>query len=1005
MFLPCYALPPEFPFLPASLDWTREWWTPGIGGAQLRLYYDGSRIRNDQGSSAGAAVAAFVHTDQGWQFAGALSTQLPAEFSSYNAELAAAIIAHKLAFDLAKLLCLTQPLCAIEFCYDSLSVGKQAEGIWQAESATVHGHLLRSLHRCLEARFGCPPWHTHVRAHEGEPGNELVDCLAHQAALGKPLHDLASWLDFVTRRDFVGFAEWWWFLFRQDVSWKGTHLLLPAAPTSCPCDVDQLSAVPAPRKGTQDSGFGTLQLRLATCNVLSLMPGREELVTQGLNGPARLDSLLAQLHESSTNVFAFQETRLRRMNHSHDSRFWLYKSSATKHGHYGILVGLARTLPIGSITDSHGHTQDVFIQQNDVAVVSAEPRHLILRVKTSICKCILVAGHAPHSGATSDEIAQWWRDLAATIPCKYKTWQRILLVDANARVGNEPCQQIGGHQAEGSNGKADSFEYFVREQGLFLPSTFAHFQEGDGMTWRHANGSWHRNDFIGLPMSWSYASCRAWVSLDVDVGLAKEDHRVPMVQFTCSMPVLSQSGPRRPFKLNIPSVEPEVVAALPRPDWLCDVHTHARQLQTSLVDALAGSSVDLPGRPQKVTMSADTWDLVCMKRAKRSELAEFNQAQRHTALAAWFACWRHAMVEIVHLPLMAAFDGLLMQLDRQIAFAYFQFRCLGRKVVAALRADDASFYSALLHDAAEYLSPTKAKQFWAVVRRSLPKFQQRRMTVPPFQVEGLEDQWASHFGDLEVGVVTTPCELIWKCWTRQSRWLFTAPEQICLTDLPSVIQLEDAFRMTTAGKATGDDPIPSALFHHSAASLAHLYHDLLLKEFVWQTEPLDCKGGPIAIIPKCLSPCTAKQYRGILLLGNMAKRTHAVLRQQIMKHLSAARAPGQLGGFRGQQVCFGSQALRLFSRLADQRGVSSAILFLDLASAFHHLVRELVTGVSSSTNLEQLLHELRKAGTCGDKVSAAAGLPGILAELGAPECLIRLVRDIHAETWCSLPNG
>ena len=147
------------------------------------------------------------------------------------------------------------------------------------------------------------------------------------------------------------------------------------------------------------------------------------------------------------------------------------------------------------------------------------------------------------------------------------------------------------------------------------------------------------------------------------------------------------------------------------------------------------------------------------------------------------------------------------------------------------------------------------------------------MTVPPFQVEGLEDQWASHFGDLEVGVVTTPCELIWKCWTRQSRWLFTAPEQICLTDLPSVIQLEDAFRMTTAGKATGDDPIPSALFHHSAASLAHLYHDLLLKEFVWQTEPLDCKGGPIAIIPKCLSPCTAKQYRGILLLGNMAKRT------------------------------------------------------------------------------------------------------------------------------------
>ena len=154
---------------------------------------------------------------------------------------------------------------------------------------------------------------------------------------------------------------------------------------------------------------------------------------------------------------------------------------------------------------------------------------------------------------------------------------------------------------------------------------------------------------------------------------------------------------------------------------------------------------------------------------------------------------------------------LVIKIDK-FAFTYFQFRCLGRKVTVALRADDISFYGALLQDAAEYLSPTQAKQFWTVVRRSLPRFQQRRMTTPPFLIEGLEDQWISHFGELEAGIETTFHDLAVRCLTRQSRSLFGAPSTVSLTDLPSVIQLEDAFRMTKAGKATGEESLAISSF-------------------------------------------------------------------------------------------------------------------------------------------------------------------------------------------------
>ena len=102
-----------------------------------------------------------------------------------------------------------------------------------------------------------------------------------------------------------------------------------------------------------------------------------------------------------------------------------------------------------------------------------------------------------------------------------------------------------------------------------------------------------------------------------------------------------------------------------------------------------------------------------------------------------------------------------------------------------------------------------------------------------------------------------------------------------------------------------------------------------------------------------------------------------------MTHLERARAPGQLGGFQGQQVMFGSQALRLFGMLADAKGINSAVLFLDLSHAFHHLVRELVTGISTPSHLEVVLDTLLSSGHPSDKIKAACELPGLLAELGS----------------------
>ncbi|MCG8463790.1 MAG: hypothetical protein MI750_02925, partial [Xanthomonadales bacterium] len=98
--------------------------------------------------------------------------------------------------------------------------------------------------------------------------------------------------------------------------------------------------------------------------------------------------------------------------------------------------------------------------------------------------------------------------------------------------------------------------------------------------------------------------------------------------------------------------------------------------------------------------------------------------------------------------------------DRLIAQALFQFRRLGRFAVKALRHDDVVFFQALAKEAGTFTQPSQAKDLWRTVRRSLPKFQQRRLHAPPEQIEALEDEWHPYFQHLEAGSSVEANELV-----------------------------------------------------------------------------------------------------------------------------------------------------------------------------------------------------------------------------------------------------
>ena len=257
-----------------------------------------------------------------------------------------------------------------------------------------------------------------------------------------------------------------------------------------------------------------------------------------------------------------------------------------------------------------------------------------------------------------------------------------------------------------------------------------------------------------------------------------------------------------------------------------------------------------------------------------------------------------------------------------------------------------------------------------------------------------------HLSQLELGQEVLPEELVQQYHERQIAGMQQLTSAtVSANSLPSLTSFETSLRLTTAGKATGLDPIPSCIPHDQAPTIARFYYALLLKMHLWCVEPLQFKGGIMTLIPKKGDLGQAANYRGILLLASVAKRIHSQLRAKLMQVLNHQRVEGQLGGFPHQMVQFGFHSVLTWTHILEKKGYSTAVLYLDLANAFHHLIRELVLGVESEEDFTEIVNTLHRAGHPLEARQAGQQLAGTLERFGCDERLLRLLRDVHTDTW------
>jgi hypothetical protein len=191
-----------------------------------------------------------------------------------------------------------------------------------------------------------------------------------------------------------------------------------------------------------------------------------------------------------------------------------------------------------------------------------------------------------------------------------------------------------------------------------------------------------------------------------------------------------------------------------------------------------------------------------------------------------------------------------------------------------------------------------------------------------------------------------------------------------LEDPPTWSEVEGAIKGLCNGKAAGVCELKAELLKFGGKDLSAVLHDLLRR--VWESEkvPEEWRQAILVPIPKAGDKRDVKNYRGICVQSVAAKVYSTILKKRL-RHWSEEALLEVQNGFRGNRGC--ADAMFVLRRIIDQHVIKNKqlhICFIDIAKAYDSVDRD--------TAWNTLLHR------------------------GAPPKIIRLLRDMHHGTTCTV---
>ncbi|CAE7487959.1 HBS1L, partial [Symbiodinium microadriaticum] len=974
--------------------------------AELRIYTDGSF--DGVCSSWSFAVVAYQEPGQhllGW--AANRTVTDPIDPAFVGADSHSPLIGEQCAILWAVAWALQAPYShPIRFFSDCEVALRQTTGRYGTSSVGGLARTCRCLFQALEAsRPSFRADITHVKSHTGHAANELVDRLAKQvcaptwtAAPTAPFQCLvASW----ARSPHL---TWLWTVYE---AWRRPDLWPSFSGTGF-ADRDRFASDfrPTVREcrecfGLEDTQEQTKVLSTLvgcfcafTLNAQTLaeggdQPGVEPPPDKGF--PGRVAFLREQFDYYGAAIVSIQEARAAHDGMHLSATHIRLCTGRDKHGNFGVELWFSRRHPFAWL----GPTPICFEPSHLLALYSS-PRELFVRYSRGGLRVLIVAIHGP--SATCPHRDSWWRTLKGRVDQLCHGSSLLIIGDLNMHLSAPISGHVGDKVFPSKHTVPEAFVSLLQQYGLWIPSTFSHCHPGDHVTWYPPGGGpGARLDYILLPRDWHVAEDGSQVFTALEWGQTRVDHVAlrTFVNFDCVGTM--QGRVRRPAYDREAMLTEEgrakltdIFAAVPVQSWGTSVHEHYAAVQQHLVGALGLAFPTAKRSCRSSHFSAFTWQLRQRRVWLRRQVTRLRVVGQHVMQRCALLCLRRQLRLPVGCWVFALRSG------RQL--------CALASFVADLRTTKGALRQAIKEDedVAERIGDAAQSAHTTGTGNVVSRLQSLlgssgRKTRPPKRLPGLtsadgspalepaevEAAWVEHFSGIEAGQQCTPEGLVQDCLrTQTSRPL----GDVCLaaTDLPTRTDLEQAFRDTMLHRAFGADGIPAEALHAVPGAAAGALFPVIFKCAMRLAEPLHFKGGSLYAVWKGkASPSLCSSYRGILVSSTVGKDYLSVL-----------------------HVTMAAQVVRLHQSWCKHRGISQALLFLDLREAFYRIVRPLVTGftgtdedvarIVSAVNLPPgVMHDLR----------AHLERRSLLAQSGATEWAAAATSEALHHTWFRFEYG
>ena len=706
------------------------------------------------------------------------------------------------------------------------------------------------------------------------------------------------------------------------------------------------------------------------------------------------------------HVLGIQEARTMTgtiRSHSH-VRFC---SGRTQDGLFGIEIWISLTKAY--CWDSSGNA--FFFRAHEFVIAHSDPRLLVLICASSQLSCVIIAGHAPHSGADDEVSRAWWTELERHLE-RLAKFDKICLLDSNARISGPPDPHFGDLPDGPKDHNAVYLRSFASLQGLFAPATFSAWHQGPIATWFHPrHGTASRLDYVLLPWSWRSGSIISWVDDALTSGRGAIDHlcAATQIKWQAFGKMLIRCTPHfdrhqilEPANLQVVQ---DILHEIPDVSWNTNATQHMTEITSYLQTALA-EAFPMTGKKRKPPCATqEAMDLHTSLTTAKRHLRFYNKMKTQIIIRFYFDLWRTGDTS-------PGSDEWTSQFLRSWALLTQRVPCLACALKKALRDARRTYLDEVAAQAAQVGMHEVFRLLKPIVQ---PKRQTRTAVQPLPQVmkldgemtktpEELCSRWQEHFAAMEAGEPIEPVDLVKRVVHRQQYACLPSCWQV--EDLPTLCDLEDALRRCQPGKAPGPDRIPPELLKLCPGIMASKLYPLLMKQCLRLEEAATSKGGRMVTLYKgkgTFSECA--NYRGIMVMNVMGKALRASARH-IVNELYVRSSDGlQIGGKPAQQVLYGSQAARMFLSWGKSTSTSTAVIFCDIASAYYRALRELTVGIGGKDpSLEQIMNRLNVHEDVIPLLQKAMAGSTACTQSGATSAQQCYLQEALSDTWFHLGN-